>query len=205
MKRPIIAVAIGFLFTADSSAQVGFGIKGGINFATPGGADVASIVKSRTGFAAGGYLEVSLPLLLTIQPEILYTTKGFKMEQNVTQLGQTYSSNSTNTYSYLEIPVLVKYSLPVPIVKPSLYVGPEVGFLLSAKNTYQATGIPSTDDDIKSSITNTDFGAVFGASAHLLVADFDVRYTFGLKTTDNSNRAKLYNRVWSIMTAIPLF
>lgn len=205
MRRLQGGLLAGLFFTTCSFAQVGFGIKGGLNIATVGGADVSSIVKSRTGFAAGGYLELSLPFLLTIQPEVLYSTKGFIMEQDYSALGQSYSYKSTNTYSYLEIPVLVKYSLPVPIVKPSLYVGPEIGVLLTAKSEFEGTGSPTVDTDIKSIVTSTDYGAVFGASAHILVADIDVRYVLGLKSTDGVSQSRIYNRVWSVMLGIPLF
>jgi hypothetical protein len=206
MKRLICALALGFLFTAYSFGQIGFGIKGGVNFATIGGADAGPGIKSRTGFAAGGYLEVSLPFLLTIQPEVLYTTKGSIFEQTISRFGQPVTITQTSTYSYLEIPVLAKYSLPVPVVKPSLYVGPEVGFLLSAKNKFEDPGSPTTDSDIKSFIASTDFGAVLGASAHILVADLDLRYTLGLKSISKAvSTTKVYNRVFSIMVQFPLF
>jgi hypothetical protein len=204
MKQLISALALGFLYTACSFGQIGFGVKGGVNFATIGGADAAPILKTRTGFAAGVYLEASLPFLLTVQPEALYTTKGFTLSSSYsTNPGQNVTS--TNTYSYLEIPVLLKYSLPVPVVKPSLYVGPEMGFLLSAKNKLEVSGQPAVETKMDSLLSSTDFGLVFGASAHVLIADIEARYTLGLKTTDKSGQAKLYNRVWSIMAAIPLF
>ena len=205
MKRLLGGLLAGLFLTTCSLAQISFGVKGGPNVATVGGADVSSIVKSRTGFSAGGYLELSLPFLLTIQPEILYSTKGFIMEQDYSALGQSYSYKSTNTYSYLEIPVLIKYSLPVPMIKPSLYVGPEIEVLLTAKSVFEGTGSPTVDTDIKSIVTSTDYGAVFGASTHILVADVDVRYVLGLKSTDGVNQAKMYNRVWSVMLGIPLF
>jgi len=206
MKRLISALALGFLLTAVSFGQIGFGIKGGVNFASLGGAEVPSGTRSRTGFAAGGYFEVSLPMLFIIQPEVLYTTKGCIFDQSLSRLGQPVSVTQTNTYSYLEIPVLVKYSLPVPVVKPNLYVGPEVGFLLSAKDKFEETGAQTTETDIKSFIASTDFGAVFGASAHILVADLDLRYTLGLKSTSKAvSTAKVYNRVFSIMVQFPLF
>lgn len=204
MKRiPGILLAV-FFVTSCANAQMSFGIKGGLNIATVGGADVSSIVKSRTGFSVGGYLGLSLPFLFTVQPEVLYSTKGFIMEQSFSVSGQSYTYKSTNTYSYLEIPVLVKYSLPVPVVNPSLYAGPEVGILLTAKSKFEGTGSPTVDSDVKSAVTSTDYGVVFGASAHILVADFDLRYVLGLKSTDGVNQAKMYNRVWSVMVGIPL-
>lgn len=201
MKHVLVTFAMCILVTTSSQAQIVFGIKGGINVATIGGADAASMLKSRTGFAAGAYLEASFPFLVTVQPEMLYTTKGFTFSS--ASFGQTVTS--TNTYSYIEIPVLVKFYLPVPVVKPSLYVGPEMGFLLSAENKYEATGFSTRETNIDSLLSSTDFGVVFGASVHVLITDIEARYTLGLRTTDKSGQARLYNRVWSIMVGIPLY
>ncbi len=187
-----------------SSAQVGFGIKGGVDFATIGGADAVSDAKTRTGFVAGAYLDLNVPFVLNVQPEVLYTVKGFQMD--VSPLPATPPTETvTNTYSYLEVPILIKYSLPVPVVKPSLYVGPEMAFLLSAKSKHPALLGGTVEDDAKSIMASTDFGLVFGASAHVLVIDIDVRYDLGLKTTVKDGSGKVYNRVWSIMAGIPLY
>ena len=193
-----------FSLASSSFAQVGFGVKGGMNFAKIGGSDVIVDVKTRTGFAAGAYLEMSLPALITIQPEVLYSTKGVIFETNYTRLGQPATSTQTNTYTYLEVPVLVKYSFPIPVFKPTLYVGPEVGFLLNARARFEDTGASTVESDIKSIITGTDLGAVFGASVHVLAVDIEVRYTMGLKSTTKGYSANVYNRVWGIMAGIPL-
>lgn len=199
MKRIICLLAFCVLFTAYSVAQIGLGIKGGVNFANVGGTDAPPGAKTLTGFAAGGYVEISLPLLFTIQPEILYSQKGTTYDQTV--LGTNFKV--TAKLNYLEIPVLVKYSFPVPVVKPSLYVGPAMGILLSAKGTVEAGG-QSQEEDIKDQTTSTDWGLVVGASAHIAIITVDVRYTLGLTTIDKAGTTKGYNRVVGIMVGIPL-
>jgi hypothetical protein len=205
MKRILISLVVVVVFTAPLLSQMGFGIKGGVNLATIGGPDVPSYVKSRTGFSAGAYLEIRLPMLFTLQPELLYSTKGFTTNPYDVPVRQLASVTQTEVYSYLEIPVLVKYSLPVPVLHPSLYVGPQVGFLLSATSTIGAAGVASFETDIKSLLPGTDLGGVVGATVHMLVADVDVRYTFGMKTTTSGFPSSTYNRVWSIMVEIPLY
>lgn len=200
MKRLVSTLALVFLTASLSQAQVGFGIKGGVNFANVGGADAPPNSKTLTGFAAGGYLEISLPMLFTIQPEVLYSQKGFTADENF--LGTNVKV--TGSLNYLEIPVLLKYSLPVPVVKPSLYAGPAMGILLSAKGKAEAAG-QSQEEDIKSQTANTDFGLVLGASANVAIINVDVRYTLGLTTIDKNGTTKGYNRVWSIMVGIPLY
>ena len=199
MKRIIYLLALCFLFTAYSIAQIGLGIKGGVNFANVGGSDAPPGAKALTGFAAGGYIEISLPLLFTIQPEILYSQKGTTYDQSM------FGTNFTITakLNYLEIPVLVKYSFPVPVVKPTLYAGPAIGILLSAKGKVEALG-QSQEEDIKDQTASTDFGLVVGASAHIAIITVDVRYTLGLTTIDKNGSTKGYNRVFGIMVGIPL-
>lgn len=205
MKRLIATLFAVALLASGSAAQIGFGVKGGLNLATAGGTDVSSIVQSRTGFAAGAYLNLSLPFLFTIQPEVLYTTKGFVVEHTYILGIQPSTFKTTYTYSYLEIPVLVKYSLPVPVLSPSVYVGPAVGILMSAKSKYEEPGSPALETDVKSAVSSTDYGLVVGASAHVLVADVEVRYEMGLTSTDGVNKAAIYNRVWSFMIGIPVY
>ncbi len=204
MKKAIAVLALIVLFAGTSRAQVGFGLTGGVNFANVGGADVTMSPKNLTGFAAGAYLDISVPFLLSIEPQILYSGKGYIMESSFTLFGSTYSVKGTATLNYLEIPVLLKYSLPVPVVKPSLFVGPTMGILLGAKMKAEVTGQPTTDTDIKSSTTGTDWGIVFGASVNILVVNVNARYTMGLTTIDKSGQSKIYNRVFSIMVGIPL-
>jgi hypothetical protein len=204
MKRLIITFVLSFLFTASSFAQVGFGIKGGVNFATVGGAGVPTTPSSLTGFAGGAYLDIDVPFLFTIQPEVLYSMKGYGLDESLSLFGSTYSAKATVNLNYLEIPVLIKYSFPVPVVKPSVFVGPSMGILLNAKAKVDVTGQPTQNTDIKSSTTSTDWGFVFGASANILVVTVDVRYTLGLTSLDKSGSTKVYNRVWSITAGIPL-
>ncbi|HEY6953385.1 MAG TPA: porin family protein [Bacteroidota bacterium] len=199
MKRLSAALVLVAIFAGLSYSQIGLGIKGGVNFANVSGADAAPNSKTRTGFAAGAYLEISLPMLFTIQPEILYSQKGFVADENF--FGTPVKV--TGKLDYLEIPVLVKYSFPVPVVKPSLYAGPALGILLSAKAKAEANG-QSAETDIKDQTTSTDFGIVFGASANIAIITVDVRYTLGLTSLDKNGSGKAYNRVFGIMVGIPL-
>jgi hypothetical protein len=196
MKRCSAVLVLVVLCAGLSFAQVGIGIRGGVNFANLGGADARTDSKSLIGFAAGGYLEISLPMLFTIQPEVFYSMKGSIVEQG--------NDKATLHLNYLEIPVLVKYSLPIPVVKPSLYAGPAMGILLSSKEKDESAGLPTVETDLKDITTSTDWGLVIGASANIAVITVDVRYTLGLATINKSGQLKVFNRVFSIMVGIPL-
>ncbi len=205
MKHTIAVFALIVLLAGTSQAQVGFGLTGGVNFANVGGADVSYSPKSLTGFAGGVYLDLGVPFLISVQPEVLYSMKGYKTDQSITFLGSTFAVKSTVNLNYVEIPVLIKYSLPVPVLKPTLFVGPSMGILLNAKAKVEITGQPAQDTTITSSTTGTDWGVVFGASAHLAIVTVSARYTMGLTTLDKSGTTKAYNRIWSIFLEIPMY
>ncbi len=201
MKKAFCIAALLIFASALAFGQLGIskGIKGGLNFATVGGSDAPPSLSTMNGFAAGVYLELSLPGPLSIQPEVLYSIKGFKLD-----LGALGSS--TNTYSYVDIPVLLKFSLPVPVVKPFIFVGPSLSLLLSAKEKDESPiAGRSGETDIKDVTNKTDFGVVAGAGIKLsLVAvdlSIDARYAMGLSKFDKSD-AKIYHRVFAVYLGV---
>ncbi len=204
MNKPAVVFAAVVLLAATSRAQVGIGLTGGVNLATAGGADRFPGTKNLTAYAAGAYLDIDVPFLLSVQPEILYSVKGYTTELSYPSLGIPTTTKGTVKLNYLEVPVLFKYSLPVPLLKPNVFVGPSVGILLSAHGTIETTGQPTQESDLKSSYKSTDWGAVFGAGASVFAINLNVRYTLGLTKLVSSGQFKTYNRVWSVMIEVPL-
>lgn len=200
MKRLFGAVALTFLLASGLRAQLGFGVKGGVNFASLGGTNVTSIVKSKTGFAAGFYLNVAIPYLCFVQPEVLYSTKGATYKQDV-PVPSWSEGLFLADLAYLDIPVLIEYSVPIPVLAPSLYAGPKVSILLKAEGGSDYFG-QITSEDIKRQTANPDWGIALGASVNIFVVRLDARYTAGVKSINGYS--SVYNRDWSIMAEIPL-
>ena len=204
MKQAIAVLMFVVLVAGSTQAQVGFGITGGVNLANVGGADAVTGSKNLTGFAGGVYLDLGIPFFISVQPEVLYSMKGYKADASFTIGANTVSVNQTVNLNYIEVPVLLKFSFPVPALKPTLFAGPSMGILLSAKAKVDITGQPSQDQDIKSLTTSTDWGVVVGASAHIAVVTVSARYTLGLTTLDKTGGTKAYNRVLSFMLEVPM-
>ena len=214
MKKILLAVA--FLMIAGSTAfsqiSIGKGIKGGLNLATVGGADADKFgtLSSVTQFNGGIFVNIGLPGPLSIQPEVLYTVKGAKIAG--TFLGTPFTS--TNTATYVEIPVLLKFNIPLipgSPVKPNIFAGPAVGFLLSVKSKTEVPGQPTQESDDKSTTESMDFGVAVGAGVDInlvvVTLTVDARYTMGLKTVDKSASPGPYdvkNRVISVNVGIGL-
>jgi len=198
-------VIVGFcvLFSPSLSAQgLSFGLKGGLNIANLRGEDVTVDMDSRIGLCAGGFVAIDVLGIITIQPEVLFSMKGAKYDTLL--FGEPVSTSLE--FNYIEIPVLVKYSLPLPgIIKPNLFIGPSLGINLNAK-AIAKIGDLSVEDDVKEDIKSTDFCLVLGGGVDFELdigkLAIDVRYTMGLTTIDDTAvEEDVKNGVISIMAA----
>lgn len=178
-------------------AQTGFGIRGGVNFANLN--DIDGEVDSRTGFMAGLYFNFPVTNSpVSIQPEVLYTQKGFE------------SGDDTFQLDYVEVPVLAKFNfITNGNITPNVYFGPYVGFNVSAEvDTGNGDGLfgDDTETDIEDGVENTDFGVTVGGGLDFGRFDLGVRYNAGLTEVfedgliDNDSGAK--HGVFSITAGI---
>ncbi len=124
----------------NNAGEFQFGIKGGINISNvydTEGQDFKA--KAKVGAALGVFAQIPLVKIIGIQPEILFSQKGFK--GTGTLLGRPYSY--TRTTDYLDIPILLA-------IKPSeiltILVGPQYSFLLKEKNTFESTLFTSSQE-----------------------------------------------------------
>ena len=178
-------------------ADVQFGFRLGGNSAKLTGDDLKDFeatVKSKVGFVGGVFVAFNLGKMLTIEPEILYTMKGGTVEG---EYGEKISAD------YLEIPLLIKVKLPLPGIKPVVFVGPAVGFKLKEKYELNGEEIPLEEKILK----NNDYGAIFGAGVdigrHFMI---DVRYSLGLQkiitAIEDDTLPDIKNGVWSATIGI---
>ncbi len=171
MKRMIlILIAAGSAMFA--SAQIQFGVKAGYNLdnltispSQPGGS-------SKSDFSAGILASIPLFSSCSLQPEVMYSGQG-------TSFTDSFATGKLN-YGYLNVPVLFKYQHSSGLFAET---GPQVGFLLSAKETGGRQSI-----DFKSSTQSTDFAWVFGIGYKLpLGLGIDARYNLGLTNITKAN------------------
>jgi hypothetical protein len=156
-----------------------FGPKAGLSMAKLSGEDVDSLfddAKFKTGFAGGAFLSIGVAQQFTIQPELLYVMRGTKEDTTDAKL----------KLDYVALPILIKWMAPTQgKVKPNLFAGPEVAFLMSAK--FDTVG---GDFDVKDSTKSVDFGLVFGGGLDFDAGSgrvtFDVRYNLGLAKIDDT-------------------
>lgn len=157
-----LAVIMVVSFVSVASAQIGpVGLKVGMNMADLTGD--AENTDMKAGLVIGAFANFSLGVI-NIQPELLYSMKGSKVD------------DVSQDYNYFEIPILIKYNLPIPgKLTPSVYAGPVFSILLNAE---------SDGNDIKDQLKNNDYGIIIGAGVNMdlgsYVLTFDARYNMGL-------------------------
>jgi hypothetical protein len=167
--------------------EVHFGVKAGVNFASLGGDDSDGL-DGLTSFLFGAVADIGVSEKFSVQPELVYSAQGAKY---------TMSEGYDGKYKldYLNVPVLAKFMVAEGF---SIEAGPQVGFLLSAKEEYTSTGDSGTDD-IKDSLKGTDFSAAIGLGYKTESGlNFAARYNLGLGNIVDESGVDLKNNVFQI-------
>lgn len=157
--------------TNTNSQNISMGIESGLNIAnmslTP---NLNSSTK--TGFMVGGFADIGVSRIVSIRPGLRYVTKGFTLTGNGFTLNEKMN--------YLEMPLLIKASIPLKHVRPYFVAGPSLGINLSASQEISANGQVVQTDDVSASWETIDFGLYFGSGFDFHVADnIDVFSGFG--------------------------
>ncbi len=146
---------------APATAQVGFGVIGGVSFANIYGSekdDFAPGRDGRTGFLAGAMLDIPLGII-SIRPEVFYVQKGAQFSD------QTFAAEFN--LDYIEIPVLLAVGIPAGGVKIEFFAGPQVAFRIKCDISSTETGgteqsLPCDDAINGAELETTDFGVMVG-------------------------------------------
>jgi hypothetical protein len=173
MKHLLPALAlVALLSYAAAAEETTWGIKGGINLADLEGDGISGNEMKLVG-GGGIFFNRTIANGISIQPEVLFMMKGTKSES---------LENTGIHLTYIDIPVLVRYSIPTETkLIPYFLAGPSFGILMSA--TYEVLNV---EEDIKDDLKSIDYCLVLGAGADYAIGEgrliFDVRYSFGLTT-----------------------
>lgn len=169
MKK-IIILAIIAVFSFTAAKAQSYGIKGGVNFANLSGSDAEGF-DSLTGFHLGVTAEFSIFQNLSLQPELVYSVQGAKLEDTDYKLG------------YLTLPVMVKFYLND---KLSIHAGPQFGLLVSESDEVKENDNNTTDYGISAGIEYKIIGGLFAQA----------RYNSGL--SEISDNAEVKNTVFQL-------
>jgi len=157
------------LLAAPAAAQVGGGIKAGVNLAhIDGFNDSTTSSSQRTGVIFGGFMTFGMTPIVSFEPELLFSMQGSKLHFS----SGNVSSDTTSKVDYVQVPLLIRVGNNGSD-HASVYAiaGPSLGILLRANQN----GV-----NIKSDLKKMDVGVVAGVGVTLTRVLLEARYTFDL-------------------------
>lgn len=154
--------------STDTRENFKFGVKAGINFSNVYDEEGEDFVADgKVGFAGGVFFSIPLGKFVGIQPEILYSEKGFKAEGSF--LGVNYDFKRKTTH--LDIPVHFQIK---PTENLSILVGPQFSYLLETKNEFGDISVGAeediNDDNYKKGIFGLSAGVDFNIENFIISA-----------------------------------
>ena len=180
MKKILLLAVVTVLgFTNVTAQKIKFGAKGGLNFANINGDDTSKL-ETVAAFNFGLMSEIPISQKFSFQPEIMFSGQGYSFEG---------SNGNIVALNYLNVPLMGKYYVVKGL---SLEAGPQLGFLLSAKNE---------KTNVKDSFNTVDFGVNFGLGYKLENGlNFGARYNLGLTDINDleGSSAKNNNSVFQV-------
>ena len=189
LKKIILCSAVFLLLVLVSRAQNSSAIlKAGVNLANVSVTDDGAVddAKNLTSFHVGIIGDLNIAPFLAIQPGLLFTGKGTKIQSGNQDDANHYRA-TTNPY-YLEIPVNLVFKTPTGPTKFFAGAGPYLGIGIAGKNkgngSFLGTAFTSeekiewSDDDP----TTVDYeeGAGFGILKRF---DYGLNGTLGIETS----------------------
>lgn len=197
-KFILVALLLTTLLTKLYAQEMKWGVKAGYNMSTFK-SDIDG-EKYLPGYHFGATLEIKVSEKLSAQPELFYSLEGAKLKiEEFLDVNNGFSIDSKLKLGYIQLPIMLKY---YAFDKFSVELGPQIGYLITAKNDYTSTialnGITATEsdtEDVKSDFKSINLALKFGLGYELKnKMFFQARYTYGASDINkNSDDEKAIN------------
>jgi len=178
----------------DFRNRIMFGLKAGVNFSNVYNSEGERFdADGKFGFATGAFIAIPIGTFIGIQPEILFSQKGFKGTGVI--LGSAYDFKRTT--NYLDIPLLFA-------VKPTEFIsvlaGPQFSYLLKQKDVFTnaTTTIEQEQEFVNDNIRRNTMCFTGGLDFTLKHMVVGTRIGWDLLTNkgDGSSVTPTYKNVW---------
>ena len=180
MKHLLMLTLAAFFLAAQANAQhINIGIKGGVNAYNIQN-DNSATNDPLVGFHLGLLSHIHLARQVAFQPEIVLSTQGAKYKAP--------DAGTKLNLAYINVPLLIQYMFDNGF---RLQAGPQVGFLASAKSTFNGRST-----DVKSTLEPIEVGlsAGVGYVNPPTGLGIDLRYNHGLSNINKNDIVKSTNR-----------
>jgi len=203
MKKVILVFAFatfmfGSMFAQKSSAdfreKLTFGVKAGANLSNVYDSQGEQFnADSKLGLAAGVFVALPLGKYFGIQPEILFSQKGYKGSGSI--LGSDYSFSYTS--NYIDVPLLLAFK---PISLITIVAGPQYSFLVKDSYTFNSALInvdqeyEFENDNIRKNTLSFLVGIDFNLNR--LVIGTRVGWDLQSNKGDGTSETPRYKNIW---------
>jgi hypothetical protein len=211
MKKQILLL-VAMIVSTFSFAQLNpsFGVRAGLSSSNMRGDAVNSLndmldfangmltTNNRTGFFAGGYVTIPVADVLSIEPALYYSQKGYELRGALNLKGMEFlgaNAKAKLNSQYIDLPVLLKGNFS----GFQVFAGPQVSYLVNAdlRTTAGALGINLLNKtmDVTPQFNRWDVG-VTGGIGYQFTNGFNVMaaYDHGLSKVDANQNMASYNR-----------
>jgi hypothetical protein len=196
MKKPILTLSLIGLFHLAFSQTVKFAVIGGLNLSTVNYSSpslalngVSVSTSPLVGFNVGALVDITLGNF-SIQPAVLYNTKGSKITSTTTYAADGPSVISgTSTLNFIEVPVNIIYNIPVAKAGKVFFgAGPFIAYGAggTSKSGGNSTNIKfgnNSDDDLSNPDLGVNILAGFRFNSGLF---FSAGYEIGLANLETT-------------------
>ncbi len=174
----LLATVVGLCLAGPASAQISqIGFTAGLNFDRLTDVSLNNVdanFDSKTGYHIEVWIDLSLLGVLTVRPGLRYIDAG-KLFEGLSEIDERAVDDFDITL--MELPVLVRFGFPVPVIKPYILAGPVLRFPVGVDNTI--------DNDLNSLTLAGELG--FGVAVPFagLTLYPEIAFTFGLSSFTN--------------------
>ena len=190
----IIGFAMGSSYAQKTRDEFSFGLKIGSNYSNVYDSEGDKFAaEGKYGLAAGAFLSLPIGKVIGIQPEVIYSEKGFKATGSF--LGSNYSATRTTTY--IDVPILLAIK---PVNFLTILAGPQYSFLIKQNNNF-TTSLTAIDqqkifdnDNIRKNVLGLTGGVDLNLSSFVISAraGWDVQNNNG----DGTSTTPRYKNAW---------
>jgi len=183
---------------SDLNNQIHIGAKVGLNYSNKYDSQGEKYsADGKVGFAAGAFVSIPLNGFIGIQPELLFSQKGFKATSTVLGADVTL----TRTTNYIDIPIFLA-------IKPSqmltILAGPQYSYLIKQKDVFTnpISNIETTQDFDTDNIRKNTLCLVGGVDINLVNIVLGARVGLDMYNNngDGTSTTPRYKNVWAQAT-----
>jgi hypothetical protein len=215
MKKQILLIASVIISTlAMAQTKPTFGIRAGVSSASMKGDAVNSLKNlldftngaitsgSHTGFFAGAYTSIPMSDLISFEPAVYYTQKGYELNGSLNIKGAEFlgaNAKAKLNSQYIDIPLVLKANLS----GFQLFAGPQISYLTKAD--LHTTGgvlgfnVLNSTSDATSQFNRWDAGLTAGIGYQFSNGlNIMAAYDHGLSKVDANKNFDSYNRAFKV-------